>query len=77
MSKDLSYNICSHYLSSDQWLQCCVTEDFTYEEYCESAGNNNMTVFTLGEYNECRDHMEDQAALYGWGARTDILDPTK
>lgn len=51
MSKDLSYNICSHYISSDQWLTFSVAEEFTYLEYCISAKNNNMTIATQEEWD--------------------------
>ena len=51
MSKDLSYNVCSHYLSSDQWLNFSVAEEFTYEEYCISAKNNNMTIATQEQWD--------------------------
>lgn len=52
MSKDTSYNVASQYLASDQWLQACVAEEFTYDEYRESAKNNNKVLATIEQFND-------------------------
>lgn len=73
--KDTTYNVSSRYISSDQWMQTCVYEDFTYSEYCESARNNEKVVYTLEQFLECRDWMEEEAYFQRWPDLSPDLDP--
>lgn len=76
-AKDTSYKQASRYLASDQWMRACITEEFTYDQYCESARNNEKTVHTLQEFQDCREWMEEEAYFHRWPDLTANIDPIK